>query len=758
MKHIHLYIAVILAGMLFLCSACSEEETMANGMDSGKIMVRLSLGDAPAVRAGVTDEDKIENLHLFVFPVESGFATLPSEAKCAFYQKATNVTADSPITLSASKTEFTKGSQYKVYLIANYQLPDGLTEKLQTLAEITFNDLTTLTKETPDFSSPDVQSFLMVGETESAEFNDGDLEQSVELEAELERAVAKIKLSITLDSDFLNNYDMGGSAEGATVTFQNFAKITNVFSLAEYAGNDKLATQKYNLSGQNNVLSFVLYSYANEWQEGVLDKRSSLIINIPVLSKKEAAQLYPLNLYAVSLDKFVYTEGEQTTNALKRNYEYTISATVKALGSNNPVDPLELKDATFSAIAWQEENVYIDGGETGHFLTVNYHELNLTSAAENHELHFASSDAIEVSVVTRDEDAEGGVWYYNKWGERKYIESSETASFNYPTFIPDDTREGYINIRSVCKNKAPKYFKIKIVNTGQDNLVEYVDVVQYPLEYITSAFGFYSYLTDEHEEATCDYWEGPEAGILTRVDRNGSLDSGSGSTNWRQPDIFYSKFITKQSVRVENYDGKVVPTLPDANLSKYYNTSGRGNWSSAIIRGDFYKNPRIYHVRITETSGEYTLGIPPLDSDGYTNDNDEVAELVSPSFMIASQLGALSTGGVSKRRAYEHCKRYAEVAFVDYEKGTVVKYTDWRLPTKAELAIIAEYQNDEEVMDKVLAYETYWCANGVYNVNNKEMVDENSAPIRCIRDANKPGEEVELGNTWNMSDYNVSRW
>lgn len=85
----------------------------------------------------------------------------------------------------------------------------------------------------------------------------------------------------------------------------------------------------------------------------------------------------------------------------------------------------------------------------------------------------------------------------------------------------------------------------------------------------------------------------------------------------------------------------------------------------------------MYHVTITATSSEYTLGRPRI-TDGKTDPGADNAVLVSPSFMLASQLGAVV--GISNENAQDeldavadHCKQYVEVA----RDGTV--YDDWRL-------------------------------------------------------------------------------
>jgi hypothetical protein len=134
----------------------------------------------------------------------------------------------------------------------------------------------------------------------------------------------------------------------------------------------------------------------------------------------------------------------------------------------------------------------------------------------------------------------------------------------------------------------------------------------------------------------------------------------------------------------------------------------------------------MYHVQITASSGEYTLGRPRLDENGYTDDGSDNAELVSPSFMLASQLGAVQAID-AREGAAQHCERYVEVT----RDGTV--YDDWRLPTEAEINIIYKFQNDSEVMDEVLSGNRYWSASGL--VPKPGVSNPSDRAIRCIRDA-----------------------
>jgi hypothetical protein len=119
-----------------------------------------------------------------------------------------------------------------------------------------------------------------------------------------------------------------------------------------------------------------------------------------------------------------------------------------------------------------------------------------------------------------------------------------------------------------------------------------------------------------------------------------------------------------------------------------------------------YTNNHMYIVQIASTSDNYILGRPVIDETTHLS-NDHV---VSPAFMIASQLGGMSTvGGMNAAKAAQHCSEYVEVAL----DGT--RYTGWRLPTQEEVAVILDYQYDEnksETMAEVLAAKYYYTLDG----------------------------------------------
>ena len=142
-------------------------------------------------------------------------------------------------------------------------------------------------------------------------------------------------------------------------------------------------------------------------------------------------------------------------------------------------------------------------------------------------------------------------------------------------------------------------------------------------------------------------------------------------------------------------------------------------------------NARIYHVTInsTDAAGQYTVGRPRVDENGYTMAGTDNARLISPSFMIASQLGATSSGE-NHSRAQAHCAKYVEV-YID-ENGKEVHLKGWRLPTEAEVQIITQRQYlPNAAVDEVLSGGYYHSASGTTLTRSS---NGDGTYTRCIRD------------------------
>ena len=147
-------------------------------------------------------------------------------------------------------------------------------------------------------------------------------------------------------------------------------------------------------------------------------------------------------------------------------------------------------------------------------------------------------------------------------------------------------------------------------------------------------------------------------------------------------------------------------------------------------RGSGYTNltnNHMYVLQITSTSSKYVLGRPVLDANYQSQDR-----VVSPAFMIASQLGAVNTTN-SGTTASTHCGTYMEV-------GTDGKrYVGWRLPTKQEIEVIIGYQSGTYTsgvtMVTVLGGAYYWALDGTTAyVSTGSGGSATTGYVRCVRD------------------------
>lgn len=287
-----------------------------------------------------------------------------------------------------------------------------------------------------------------------------------------------------------------------------------------------------------------------------------------------------------------------------------------------------------------------------------------------------------------------------------------------------------------------RYLKFRVSNL-QGLTVEFT-VAQYPVIYITNVVGWYSYRDDfkTNSDTPTTYLTKGDGIVGISYNENDKTYSYNTSSSG----FWYSKVNTNVSS-----SGTVDNTLSDYTIRAY---SWSGNSVSTSSPVSFGTNTRMYHIEVTSTSKDYIVGRPRMvDANGNTTtdvensitaSDDANALLVSPSFMTASRLGALYSGALdlsdlSQADALavckEHCKNYVEV--VADGKGTV--YSDWRLPTAAEIGIIVSLQgsgssDNTTAIDYLLNANYYYSASGPVANDKVGSGLSGTASVRCIRD------------------------
>lgn len=284
-----------------------------------------------------------------------------------------------------------------------------------------------------------------------------------------------------------------------------------------------------------------------------------------------------------------------------------------------------------------------------------------------------------------------------------------------------------------------RYLEFEVTNA--DGLTATFRVMQYPVIYITNQQGWYSYRDDfinsKNKVVTYILWKNNDNSTnnYTRCSYDSDNEKWNYYTGNNSNSLFCSKYVYSTSTSGSN-QGK-------SRIDYYYWDYGSNSVSTGhtdVWSENVTDNARMYHVQVTATSGEYIVGRPRFIDEngnptsnvenGYTEDSAENAKLVSPSFMIASQLGATQSPGIKDEYmpvAADHCRQYVEVA----ADGT--EYHDWRLPTAAEIDIIIKLQNNSQAMDEVLSGRSYWSASGIKNTGLG--ADNETGRIRCVRDA-----------------------
>lgn len=502
------------------------------------------------------------------------------------------------------------------------------------------------------------------------------------IDSKLTRAASKIVVNLKIN---VAGYEVVGEPTWQLLNYNtkttlfgvNTAK--SIASMSETETNEKMAKTA-------DGYQLVTYSYATLWD----DNASAPQAKIKVMLKKGEEK--PVDYYYS-----IPVRDPKATKSLERNYVYTANATVTSLGSSSDITYGEAMNLVYDVQKWTKgKETTINAGDQKYLLVSPTFMIMKNQRFDNSTIKFYGSG--ECKVETKE------IYYYDKNGNKQKCSGNQyfNASANYADGHGELKDKGTIVIgaeNSTAVNDfvplSVKYIKIKVTCDG---LEEIVTIKQYPLEYIQGIAGWYS---------TKDGW----------VDWQ--TDQTSHQTQKTYDDDIFNARVYENN-----------------NMYKYYDLGGGWYGNKAPFtaqkgsRLTEQNNNQMYVVQITETDGTYVIGHG-------TSDNDD---MVSPAFMLASQLGVVNISNSSFNMAKNHCDKYIEV---NTDKK---KYTDWRLPTPSEVKVICKYQNNknQNVMSEVLKRQYYWTRNGQRTLANSND-NLSQGFIRCVRDLS-PDEVKELEN------------
>lgn len=523
----------------------------------------------------------------------------------------------------------------------------------------------------------------------------------------LARAAAKIALTIHVNVE-------GYTAGQAKWQLKNYNAKTTIFgdnTVSELKEGEKLEAQ-----GASGEYTVTTYSYATQWNDDT--KAPAIYLEVPLTADGKTE----MNYYKIPVRDPKAT-GEDAKK-LNRNTIYTIDAKINNKGGSSEIGYITAGKVVYDVLPWS------DGGTTDidantSYLMVTPKVVYMKNVDEDMSVTYKSSSPVKIlSKKVYYIDNEGNTEVYSEgyketiikkekvWvsgilgfgGHYEYRVKEEIPFYPYPTKMELQKEKDGVNLGGkiainspIPQNRFSKYIVLTLENAeGKQATVKYK---QSPLIETQNFFGDYS-------SRSKDGWA-----YRTAAGQN-----------------VYNSYTY-------DYNG--------GYKAKYYENSYiRSFYDDTSF--DNLKNNRMYIIQVSSTKdSKYNIAHPNIDkSTGYTND-----EVVSPAFMIASQLGAVRSTNFNQSRAKTHCETYREVK---KENGKQVKYDGWRLPTKTEIQFIVDFQQESYKNNKgktkqpikpVLEGANY------YTLNNKTVAtgveSGNEVFVRCVRDLT-PAEVDEL--------------
>ena len=710
-------------------------------------------------------------------------------------------------TISKTKDDFKEMGKYRIFVIANSSLDSsayydnsGNILAYDTFIKLDQTDnyihLSGIEHGVPGSIYP--QMFLMdgiayMGNSEPATagniiINDPNTDDDVTVKVTLRRAAAKVQILITPGNmvtltkelmDRSNGYMVRNMPVRTTLTAEGGYPLNDAGANPYWKSSTISRTPYFELipikdaegNTTNYQVKLTLYCYSHTWKKDeVFDRGTSVVVMIPMIYQEEEEGSKPIeyinNYYQISFSKRE-GEGDESYHLIKRNTYYDLRINLNAPGAEDFNEPEEIENITYFTAPWEKVDLDVSGENTVKYLKVNKEKLYMYNISDDtSSLYFSSSSPVTVTLVP------GSAYYYNKYNQKITLSTNEQKNITGST--EKGSTSGNISVHSdIPTNNTIRYFQLKVTN--EEGLSEIIDVEQYPLIYITNGLPWYSYRDDYYYRTTGGHsWNGNvEKGTtsgdlpttyryagdhITSIYKINDVDIDTKTVKYTYSSAYPSSSSGGTGWTASKVRGNKVNNSQNYTINYYKYSYSKSKWGTTVgTNGCENHNVRNYHVRVMASSDEYTIGRPALDEYGFTAGDADNAKLVSPSFVIASRLGAvLSTySGLSNMSNdkklivfADHCKNYVEVDDVnDDMKDPVVVYDNWRLPTEAELKIIMDLQGGDGVnadaIDFLLNGGYYMSASGpVFNPKNTDGTQEQNNPmnatgvaIRCVRDA-----------------------
>lgn len=682
-------------------AGCSAQDDFFTETSSESLSIKPSVTEATVSRAVASDqalrEAALDNLYVKIFDKEYQEQSVNKKFDGNLQSNQKEVLGQGNWKVDLNLQE---NKKYFVYSIANAK--EDL-QQVNSLADLENKVQTDEDIWKPYSSKNATKNFLMTANSDWTVSK----EPTQTIDSKLTRAAAKIVVNLKIN---IAGYEVVGTPTWQLLNYNTQTTLFGVNTAKSIASMSETETNEA-MAKTTDGYQLVTYSYATLWDNNA----SAPQAKIKVMLKKGEEK--PVDYYYS-----IPVRDPKATKALDRNYVYTANATVTSLGSSSDITYGDAMNLVYDVQKWTKgEETTINAGDQKYLLVSPTFMIMKNKRFDDSTIKFYGSGKCTVETVE--------IYYYDKDGKKQKI-TSGSQYFNAYAKYADGHGElkdkGTIVIgkeNSTNSNDfvplSVKYIKIKVTCDGVKDPV-YVTIKQYPLEYIQGIAGWYS-TKDEFTET--DWW--------------GNVTKRWKGIDWQNDRTLHPE---KKGYEDDHFNAKVKEE-GDTKIYEYYDKKVKGGYKATKYEKSTGKsNNRMYVVQITNTpqNSKYKIGhITNIDKNTKLSSED----VVSPAFMLASQLGTVTafTDENDGKNASEHCDKYIEV------RKDGKKYTDWRLPTASEIGVITNYQykTNQNVIDVVLAGGSYWALNG----NQVEANPDNAyrGYVRCVRDLS-PDEVKELEN------------
>ena len=536
----------------------------------------------------------------------------------------------------------------------------------------------------------------------------------------LVRAAAKIALTIHVDVE-------GYTAGQAKWQLKNYNAKTTIFgSNSESELKDGELVEAQGASGEYTVTT---YSYATQWTDDT--KAPAIYLQVPLTADDNTE----INYYKIPVrDPKATGEDAKTLN---RNTIYTIDAKINNKGGSSEIGYITTGKVVYDVLPWS------DGGTTDidantSYLMVTPKVVYMKNVDEDMSVTYKSSSPVKIlSKKVYYIDNEGNTEEYFQ-GYVETVYETVTYTTTEKVWVWDIWPiKGHNEDREVEKTEKkevqfkPYPTKMELQNEKDGENLGGKIVIKSPIP--KNRFSKYIVLTlknAEGKEATVKYKQSP---LIETQNFFGDYSSRSKS-GWayRKPN---GELVRNRLYTYDYNGGYQAKYYKNSDINSFYDDTSFDN----------LKNNRMYIIQVSSTKdSKYNIAHPNIDkSTGYTND-----EVVSPAFMIASQLGAVRSANFDQDKAKTHCETYREVK---KENDKQVIYDGWRLPTKTEIQFIVDFQKESYKNNKgekkqpikpVLEGANYYTLNNIDVATNISGANSGTF-VRCVRDLT-PAEVEEL--------------